>query len=232
MPLLFAGWHALMLKHELVDKYPNVLSTLQNGAIIGVPPIEHTFTPSNKSSIAHYATQFQAILCHKHSTCCHLGPFTKDQLEAAIGLFQTSPLSIILKPNKPGKFRLVQDFSFPHSLTSPISPINTRIDSSLYPCTWGTISTMALCMAHLPQGAQVAARDEAKAYCTIPLHHSQWNGTVVRVGDDAFNLDTCLSFGLAPSAGVYGACADATNDVLRAEGIRPIIKWVDDRVFF
>jgi hypothetical protein len=37
----------------------------------------------------------------------------------------------------------------------------------------------------------------------MPLHPSQWNGTVVRVGDDAFNLDTYLPFGLAPSAGIY-----------------------------
>jgi hypothetical protein len=40
-----------------------------------------------------------------------------------------------------------------------------------------------------------------------------------------------LSFGLGPSAGVYGACADAANDIMRAEGIGPIIKWVDDWVF-
>jgi hypothetical protein len=66
----------------------------------------------------------------------------------------------------------------------------------------------------------------------MPLHPSQWNGTVVRIDDDAFNIDTCLAFGLAPSAGVYGACADAANDIMRAEGIGPIIKWVDDRVFF
>jgi hypothetical protein len=66
----------------------------------------------------------------------------------------------------------------------------------------------------------------------MPLHPSQWNGTVVRIDDDAFNLDTSLAFGLAPSAGVYGACADAANDIMRAEGIGPIIKWVDDRVFF
>jgi hypothetical protein len=91
---------------------------------------------------------------------------------------------------------------------------------------------MALCIARLPPGSQAAARDEAEAYRTIPLHPSQWNGTVVRIGDDAFNLDSCLSFGLAPSAGIYGACADAANDIMRAEGIGPIIKWVDDRIFF
>lgn len=106
------------------------------------------------------------------------------------------------------------------------------MDSSLYPCTWGTFATMALCMAQLPPGSQAAARDEAEAYRTMPLHPSQWNGTVVRVGDDAFNLDTCLLFGLAPSAGIYGACADAANDIMRAEGIGPIVKWVDDKVFF
>ena len=73
---------------------------------------------------------------------------------------------------------------------------------------------MALCITHLPPGSQAATRDEAEAYRTIPLHPSQWNGTVTRVGNDAFNLDTCLAFGLAPSAGVYGICADAANDIL------------------
>jgi len=41
-----------------------------------------------------------------------------------------------------------------------------------------------------------------------------------------------LSFGLGPSAGVHDACADAANGIMRAEGIGPIIKWVDDRIFF
>jgi hypothetical protein len=231
-PLIHSGWHTFMHKHDLVHKYPSVLSTLQIGAVIGVPRIDHTFIPINKPSIAQYASQFHTIIQHEYSTRRHLGPFTKLQLEAAIGPFQTSPLSIIPKSNKPGKFRLVQDFSFPHPSSSPIPSINSSIDSSLYPCTWGTFSTMALCIARLPPGSQAATRDEAEAYRTIPLHASQWNGTVVRVGDDAFNLDSCLSFGLAPSAGTYGACADAANDIMRAEGIGPIIKWVDDRVFF
>ncbi len=75
-------------------------------------------------------------------------------------------------------------------------------------------------------------RDESEAYRSIPLHPSQWSGTVLRVSEDTFNIDTCLAFGLGPSAGIYGACADAANDIMQAEGISPIIKWVDDRVFF
>src|SRR6266849_7611242 len=231
-PLIYSGWLAAMLKHDLVNKYPNVLSTIQNTMVIGVPLIKHTFIPPNKSSIAQYASQFRTIIEYEYSTHRHLGPFIRRQLEVAIGQFQTSPLSIIPKPGKPGKFWLMQDFSFPHAPSSSISSINTVIDSSLYPCTWGTFSTMALCISRLPPGSQAAARDKAEAYRTILLHPSQWNGTVVRISEESFNLDTCLSFGLTPSAGIYGICADAANDIMQAEGIGPIIKWVDDRVFF
>jgi hypothetical protein len=221
-----------MNKHSLVDKYPNVLSTIQQGTVIGVLLIRHSFILNNKPFIDHYPEPLHAIIHHEYTTGRQLGPFTKAELEAAIGPFQTSPLFIIPKPNKPGKFHLVQDFSFPHSPSSPIMLINTQIDSSLYPCTWGTFATMALCIKRLPPRAQATTRDEAEAYHTIPLHPFQWNGTVVRIGINAFNLNTCLSFGLGPSAGVYGACADAANDIMQAEGIGPIIKWVNDRVFF
>ena len=231
-PLIFSGWKALMFKHQLVNKYPKVLSTIQHGAIIGMPYIRHSFYPINKPSVTQYAAHFQTILQHEYSTQRHLGPFTKAQLEAAIGAFQTSPISIIPKANKPGKFHLIQDFSFPRSPDSPISSININLESSLYPCTWGTFSTMALCITRLPPSSQAATRDEAEAYRTIPLHSSQWNGTVVSLGNNAFNINTCLAFSLAPSAGIYGACTDAANDIMRAEGIGPIIKWVDDRVFF
>ncbi len=201
-PLRFLGWQTLMCKHNLVHKYPTVLSNLQNGALISIPHIEHTFMLPNTSSVTYYQAQFQTILQREYAMQCHIGPYSKVQLEATIGPFQTSLLSIIPKPNKPGKFRLVQDFSFLHTPASPIPSINSAIDSSLHPCMWGTFSTMALCITRLPPGSQAATRDEAEAYRMIPLHLSQWNGTVTRVGDDPFNLDTCLAFGLAPSAGM------------------------------
>jgi len=86
-PLLFNGWHALMHKHDLVNKYPKVLSTLQHGAVIGVPLIRNSFSPPNKSSVTYYATHFQSILQREYSTYRQLGPFTQAQLEATIGPF-------------------------------------------------------------------------------------------------------------------------------------------------
>jgi hypothetical protein len=98
---------------------------------LGYRKLTTPFAPLNKPFIALYDTQFGTILQHEYSTRRHLGPFTKAQLEAVIGPFQTSLLSIIPKPNKPGKFRMVQDFSFPYSPSSPILSINAHIDSSL-----------------------------------------------------------------------------------------------------
>jgi hypothetical protein len=37
---------------------------------------------------------------------------------------------------------------------------------------------------------------------------------------------------MGPSAGAYGHVADAGVDLLRAQGLGPIVKWVDDHLFF
>ncbi len=95
--------------------------------------------------------------------------------------------------------------------------MNAGIDSDLYPCTWGTFTAASLLFSQLPPGSQAAVRDVAEAYRSIPLHHSQWPGAVVRTSnDDEFCIDTCASFGGAANCGVFGRCADAACDILRA----------------
>ncbi|TFY51482.1 hypothetical protein EVJ58_g10540, partial [Rhodofomes roseus] len=85
----------------------------------------------------------------------------------------------------------------------------------------------------LPPGSQAAVRDVAEAYRTVPLHPSQWPGTVIRLSkDDDFLVDTVAAFGAAPNGGVYGGIADAGADIMRSKGIGPISKWVDDHTFF
>jgi hypothetical protein len=37
---------------------------------------------------------------------------------------------------------------------------------------------------------------------------------------------------MGPSAGTYGHVTDAGVDLLRAEGLGPLAKWVDDHLFF
>lgn len=112
------------------------------------------------------------------------------------------------------------------------SSINLRINADDFPSTWGTFHTIALLISRLPPESQIATRDISEAYQTIPLHHSQWPGMVVRIDDDRFCIDMCTCFGVSPSAGAYGSLADAGLDIFRLVGIGPTSQWVDDHLFF
>ncbi|KIO08716.1 hypothetical protein M404DRAFT_57315, partial [Pisolithus tinctorius Marx 270] len=199
-----------------------------------VPNIPRTYTPPNSPSIIQYSHAFQEIVEKEFARGRYLGPFPPHLLEQYIGPFQSSPLSIIPKPGKPGKYRLIQNLSYPivprHDAAASI---NSRVDASLFPCTWGTFPTVCALIVSLPPGCQGATRDVAEAYRTIPIHPSQWPGLIVRLSDNppTFAIDTALCFGYGPSAGVYGGVRDASLEIMRAEGIGPIIAWVDDHLF-
>ena len=102
----------------------------------------------------------------------------------------------------------------------------------LFPCTWGKFSTIYLLISRLPVGSQVATCNVAEAYRTIPLHESQWPAAVVRISNTTTCIDTCVAFGASPSCGAYGQVADAGAEILRANGIGPLDKWVNDHLFF
>jgi hypothetical protein len=160
---------------------------------------------------------------------CYIGSFTHLDLEALIGPFQTSPVSIIPKVGRPNKHRVIQKFSFPLQV-SPHSPqlsINSLVNSNDFPCTWGTFETVCAIIQNLPPGSQATTWDIAEAYHTIPLLPSQWPATVVRTDDDSFYVNTCTSFGMGPSMGAYGHIVDAGADLFHAVGIGPLTKWVD-----
>jgi len=164
----------------------------------------------------------------------YIGPFPLSLIEDAIGPYQSSPLSIIPKPGKPGNFRLVQNFSFPLSPNppNPSHSINSHIDASNFPASWGNFSIVVyLLISRLPPGSEAATRDVAEAYRTIPFHPSPWPAAVVRTSPTHGCIDTCTAFGATTSAGSYGHLADAAADLFRFHGIGPLHKWVDDHIF-
>jgi hypothetical protein len=171
-----------------------------------------------------YHDVFQKTIEHEFSTGRYEGPFSQQQVEDILGPFQSSPISIVPKPNKPGKYRIIQNFSSPYTSNEGPRAINADIISSDFPCTWGTFETICTTILHLPPGSQAAVRDIAEAYRTIPIKPTQWPGTVVRISQSQFAIDKCLAFGCSSSAGVYGNLADASADIFRAEGIGPISK--------
>ena len=215
---------------NLIHKYPTLLHSLNNGFLVGVPPIRVTFTPDNTNSISTLYSEFLSLINKEFSLGRYLGPFSRTQLEHIIGPFQTSPLSLVPKPNS-SNYRLIQNLSFPYQPV-PIPSINSAIDSSHYPSTFGTFLTICLIIRDLPPGSQASTRDVADAYRTLPLHPSQWNGLVIKLNHDSFALNSQNSFGLASAGGVWGYMADALADIFRSQGFGPLSKWVDDFIFF
>jgi hypothetical protein len=234
MPYRAEVWEHELECAGLSDCFAKVPEGFCSGFKIDFPSIHAVHSPPNRDSISEYKTEFDAIIQKELERGRYIGPFTAEVLEQLIGPFQSSPLSIIPKPGKCGKFRLVQNFSFPHSY-SPAFPnpsINSNIDANNFPTTWGKFSIIFQLIATLPPGSEVATRDITEAYRTVPLHPSQWPAGVVRILETLFCVDICTAFGASLSAGAYGHVADAAAEIFRYHGIGPLDKWVDDHIFF
>ena len=226
-------WAQELARLALAAKYPLLVPGLTKGFSLSIPHIRYTYTPPNHASVKSLLNVYNGIISNEFAAGRYIGPFSRCQLEAEIGPFQSSPLSLVPKTSKPGKYRAVHNFSHPHEPTPEAASINSHIDSDTFPCTWGTFATVALLIARLPPGSQAAVRDVAEAYRTIPVAPSEWPGLVVHLqAHNQFAINTCNNFGLASAGGVYGMVADAGADIFRGNGMGPLAKWVDDHIFF
>ena len=236
-PLVAKEWQKALEAAKILHRYPRIPHFIVYGADAGIAPILQTFVPPNHPSIASHQTVFNEVVNTEFKKERYWGPYSRAELEHIIGPFQTSPLSLIPKAGKPGKFRLIQNLSYPRNL-SGIQSINTTIETDLYPCTWGTFSTTAVTVRSLPPGSRGACRDVSEAYRIIPIAKDQWPGIVVRLKEEGlsnpkpFALNTCTCFGKKSSGGLFGMFGDALLDIFRASGIGPTLRWVDDFIFF
>jgi hypothetical protein len=174
----------------LTALYPNLVPGLRYGFLIGIPHITHRFTPDNSRSLLKHASDFSTIIATELELRRWIGPLSLKQLTRLYPKgFHISPCSILPKPHNPLKKRLIQNFSYPHSLSADVPSINSQIEISDFPCTWGLPSAVAWIINTLPEGSQISVRDVTAAYRSIPLHPSQTAGTVIRLTEDTFASD-------------------------------------------
>ena len=174
-PLIADQWQLALTKAHLMSKYPMIPMYIRQGAHARIPQIQKSYSPLNKISTEAQKNVFNEMIQAEFNKGRYIGPFSKEELEHEIGPFQSSPLSLVPKTGKPGKFHLIQNLSHPHT-NLPTPSINTQLNSDDFPCTWGTFRTTCTLVRNLPPGAQAATRDIAEAYRIIPLHEDQWPG--------------------------------------------------------
>ena len=140
-----SAWHSRLERHGLLGRYPNLHHSLMHGFDLGIPSISQTYVPANNPSIYKLPREYEEIVDKEFQKGRYIGPFSRADLESVMGPFQSSPLSLVPKLGKPGKFHAVHDFSHPRQTsTNLISSINSAICSQDFPCTWGTFSTICL----------------------------------------------------------------------------------------
>jgi hypothetical protein len=231
-PYKAQAWQQLLSHYNLLDKYPCLSHQIQYGFDAGICSISKTFTPENSPTLHTHSDEYFQILDRELSTGHYIGPLSQFEVEHLLGPFQTSPLSLVPKSGRSGRCHAVHNFSYPHSSSPTILSINYTIDSNLFPCTWGTFSTLCYLVWNLPSGSQASVCDMAEAYQTIPITPEQWPGLVVKLRDDnQFTINTNNNFGLTSAGGVHGNLGDAAVDIFQASGIGPVSKWVDDHIF-
>lgn len=232
-PYKWPAWEVYLESAGLYEQYRDVVDGIRNGFNIHFPPITRSQLPHNGGSIRKFREHFNNIVANELAKGRYTGPFTQAEIEDRIGPCQSSPLTIIPKPHRPGKFRVIQNFSYPEvpSPQFPNESINSASSTLDLPCTWGTFQVTCLLISGLPPGSQAAVRDVSEAYRTVPLHPSQWPAAVVRADSDAFYIDSVAAFGARASGAVFGRLADCEGDIFRANGLGPLVKWVDDNLF-
>ncbi|KAE8211652.1 hypothetical protein CF327_g4627 [Tilletia walkeri] len=228
-PLLAPEWKTALQRWRLEQRYPTIVSGIREGFDVGLPKIDKTFIPPNHKSATKDPATVEAKISKELAAGRYCGPFSQTECEQYLGgSFQSSSISLAPKP--PDGWRFIQDASFPRDDPRHTS-INSQINSNDWPCTWSGIQTVIWQILQLPPSAQAGARDVRPAYRAINLHPSQWAAAVVQ-WQGRYYVDKALAFGMSSSAGAWGVVGDALADVLRAHGIGPVLKWVDDYLFF
>ena len=128
-------WCTILESNNLLNKYRHIPISLQYSFNAAIKNIAYTFTPPNNESISMYHNIFQQSIQHEFGVGRYKGPFMQQQVKDILGPFQTSPLSIIPKPNKPGKYWIIQNCSSPYSNSEGFCAINANIILSDFPCT-------------------------------------------------------------------------------------------------
>ncbi|QRV84674.1 hypothetical protein RhiJN_26739 [Ceratobasidium sp. AG-Ba] len=224
------AWEAALLSAKVLNNFSDLPSGIRNGFRIGVSSSlsSTTIHPNHKSALDHP----DAVLKHiakEVDLGRYSGPYSPSELFNLIGHFRASPLGVVDKASSPGDFRIVQDFSYPRN--SSIPSVNSEINPQDFLCTWGFFSDVVNILLSLPEGSQAATFDVDAAYRRMPVHPDDQPHIVVHWDGECW-IDHCVPFGGTSSGGIFGRCGDALIHICENKGFGPVLKWVDDFLFF
>lgn len=97
-------WEVLLRDAGLASRYPNLVNGFRQGFVFSFPTVLVTQSPPNQPSVEEHSSVFSQLVSHEGAAGWYVGPFSQHELEQLLGPFQSSPVSIIPKPAKPGHY--------------------------------------------------------------------------------------------------------------------------------
>ncbi|QRV93564.1 Fungal Zn(2)-Cys(6) binuclear cluster domain [Ceratobasidium sp. AG-Ba] len=229
-PLLPEAWKVVLEECDLLSDFADVPLGLSQGFPIGSSNmISRTSVPVNHRSALDNPAVVEASIQSELAAGRYTGPYSKEALEALIGPFRSAPLGVVEK-STPGEFRIIQDFSYPRSGSDHPS-LNAEIDPDAYSCEWGFFEDVVRLVLSAPPGAEAATLDVDAAYRRMPVKPADQHNTIISWNNRHY-VDHCVPFGAVSSNGIFGRCGDAMARICRAKHLGPVVKWVDDFLFF
>ena len=99
------------------------------------------------------------------------------------------------------------------------------------PCPTQPADLRLLKLASCPEGTEATTLDIAKAYRNSPIAPAHKPYLPI-MWDTKIYVQHVAIEGLATAGGIQRSVADACIELLKHEGIHPVMKWVDNFVFF
>jgi len=135
-----------------------------------------------------------------------------------------SPLGLIPKKNKPGKWRMIVDLSSPTNTS-----VNDGISTDMASLSYASIDHLAALIVMEGRGSFLVKADIKEAYKIVPVHPEdqhllgvEWEGVIL--------MDKTLPFGLRSAPKIFSAVADAAQWILKKEGVNRSLHYLDDYV--
>ena len=134
----------------------------------------------------------------------------------------TTPIGLIPKKGKPGRWRLIV-----HLFSPDGGSINDGIDRNLASLKYPTVDHLAMLVWQVGRGAYLVKADVKEAFRNVPIHPDdrwllgvEWGGVTY--------VDKVLPFGLCSAPKIFSAIADAAQWILVQRGVTHILHYLDD----
>ena len=222
-PLSRDVWKFHLRSHPDGDFVQYLLSGIQNGFRIGFDYTRFSCGKGKRNmlSATKNATVVEDYLRKECALGRVLGPFKKGSLNVHINHF-----GVIPKPHQPGKWRLIVDLSDPSG-----GSVNDGVDPILCSLAYKTVDDAMRIILHKGKGTLLAKLDLESAYRILPVHPDD-RPLLGMEWKDQIYVDAALPFGLRSAPKIFNAMADGLMWIMKQRGIREVIHYLDDYLFF